>query len=93
MNKITAKGIEKYLQENYGDVRHDCKRLKLACTELSKQYKCKSIEVFYFMIENRPIPNLNTHSYGFNTRFGRHIKYKFTKIYNNGTVLQNTKQN
>lgn len=84
MKRLTTKGIKSYLINNYGEVRHDCDKLKKTCQTVSKRCGCKPIEVFHFMIENRPIPGLYTHSYGFNTREGRAIKEQFEYLYYHG---------
>ena len=82
MKRLTAIGIERYLIETYGVVRHDVAKLMKASQSVAKRYGCKPIEVFHFMIEDEPIDGLYTHSYGFNTREGRHIKDEFTQKYN-----------
>jgi hypothetical protein len=82
MKRLTAIGIERYLTETYGVVRHDVAKLMKASQSVAKRYGCKPIEVFHFMIEDEPIDGLYTHSYGFNTREGRHIKDEFTQKYN-----------
>ena len=84
MKRLTTNGIKNHLIKTYGVVRHDCDKLKETCQIVSKRYGCKPIEVFHFMIEDRPIPGLYTHSYGFNTRAGRVIKKKFEYFYYHG---------
>lgn len=81
MGRLTTNGIKNYLSKNYGEVKHDCDKLKIACQTISKRYGCTPTEVFHFMIENEPITGLYTHSYGFNTRSGRGIKEEFTNEY------------
>lgn len=83
MRNLTSKGIKKYLIDNYKECRHDTDALKKASQIIAKKYKCKAIEVFHFMIEQTPINNLHTHSYGFNTRLGREIRSEFEYYYNN----------
>ena len=61
---------------------HDVAKLMKVSQSVAKRYGCKPIEVFHFMIENEPIDGLDTHSYAFNTRLGRHIKDEFTQKYN-----------
>ncbi|MEJ6767425.1 MAG: hypothetical protein QNK97_04385 [Gammaproteobacteria bacterium] len=82
MNKLTTKGINNYLIENYGVVRHDCERLKTSCQSIAKDYGVNTVHVFHFMVEQEPIPNLYTHSYGYNTRLGREIREAFNNYYN-----------
>ena len=71
MKYLTSKGIKNYLINNYGQLRHEPTKLKIACQKISKIYKCKPLEV------------LHTHSYGFNTRLGRDIRNEFDYYYNN----------
>jgi hypothetical protein len=81
MKQLTPNGIKNYLIRNYGEVKHDCQKLRESCHIISKRYGCKSIEVFHFMIEQDPIPSLRTHSYGYNTRLGRQIREEFQNEY------------
>ena len=82
MVRLTTKGMERHLVENYGEVRHNLDAMRLACVETAKQFNCKALDMFYFMIEQQPIPNLYTHSYGFNTGLGREIRQQFESNYN-----------
>ena len=84
MKRLTTNGIKNYLIKNYGEIRHDLDAMRLACVETAKQFNCKALDVFYFMIEQEPIPNLYTHSYGFNTRLGREIRQQFEINYYGG---------
>lgn len=81
MKKLTSRGIERYLTENYGHVKHDCDRLNDTCKVLSIRYKCRAIDMFHFIVEQKPILSLHTHSYGFNTRQGRLIREEFSNEY------------
>lgn len=81
MKRLTENNIKKYLIENYGEVRHNCESIKNACMSTARNYKCSSLDIFYFMIEDRPIERLYTHSYGYNTREGRGIKETFECYY------------
>ena len=83
MQYLTSKGIKNYLINNYGELRHEPTKLKIACQKISKIYKCTPLEVFHFMIEQTPISNLHTHSYGFNTSLGRDIRNEFKYYYYN----------
>ena len=81
MKRLTENNIKKYLIENYGEVRHNLDAMRLACVETAKQFNCKALDMFYFMIEQQPIPNLYTHSYGFDTSLGREIRQQFESNY------------
>jgi hypothetical protein len=62
---MRAKEMHKYLTENYGKVVHDI----------------EAKDIFLFMVENKPIAGMYTHSYGFNTREGRALKSQFDTYY------------
>ena len=81
MKRLTENNIKKYLIENYGEVRHNLDAMRLACVETAKQFNCKALDMFYFMIEQQPIPNLYTHSYGADTSLGREIRQQFESNY------------
>tara|TARA_R110001606_G_scaffold361182_1_gene514252 strand:+ start:296 stop:556 length:261 start_codon:yes stop_codon:yes gene_type:complete len=83
IKKLTIKFAADYIHYNYGYLKHDIKKLVKASRETAKQYKVKSIDIFFFMIENEPIKGIHTHSYGFNTSEGREVKNTFKNYYNN----------
>ena len=78
---ISQKYIKDYITENYGEVRHDIKRMARACRIIAKIYGYTPKQIFHFMIEQEPL--MGTHSYGFNTRYGREIRAEFEVKYNN----------
>lgn len=81
INKLTEKKVQNYIIYNYGYLKHDIKKLVKASRETAKQYNCTPLEMFFFIIENKPIQKLYTHSYNFNTRIGRAIKETFKNNY------------
>jgi len=83
IKKLTDKFAENYIHYNYGYLKHDIKKLVKASRETAKQYKVSPLEIFFFMIENKELKKLYTHSYGFNTAGGREIKETFQNYYNN----------
>tara|TARA_R110002167_G_scaffold258567_1_gene465122 strand:+ start:447 stop:698 length:252 start_codon:yes stop_codon:yes gene_type:complete len=83
MKYLTENNINNYLINNYGYNKHNTNKLLKASRETAKQYKVKSIDIFFFMIENEPIKGIHTHSYGFNTSEGREVKNTFKNYYNN----------
>ena len=83
MKYLTEKNINNYLVNNYGRNQHNSIKLLKASRKTAKEYKVNAKDIFFFMIENRPIIQLNTHSYGFNTSFGREIKHIFQNYYYN----------
>jgi len=83
IKKLTDKFAENYIHYNYGYLKHDIKKLVKASRTTAKQYNCSPLNMFFFMIENEPIRELRTNSYGFNTAGGREIKETFQNYYNN----------
>tara|TARA_R110002050_G_scaffold297515_1_gene459088 strand:- start:345 stop:596 length:252 start_codon:yes stop_codon:yes gene_type:complete len=81
MKNLTTKAAKEYILNKYGYLNHDIKKLVKASKTTAKQYNVKPLDVFFFMIENKPIKNLYTHSYNFNTSGGREIKETFKNTY------------
>ena len=78
---MKAKQMHKYLMDNYGKVAHDMDNMEYACGELAELHELTPKEVFLFMVEDKPIKGMYTHSYGFNTREGRALKQQFEAYY------------
>ena len=53
--------------------RHDCDALAQAVTDMAAELEYDESELLFLLLENRPIDDLHTHSYGFHTANGRHI--------------------
>lgn len=70
---MTIPQAKKYITENYGEPRHNVNALIKACRKLSRETKLDSEDLFFLLIENRPINEGHTHSYGFHTSQGRHL--------------------
>lgn len=68
---ITQKYIKEYITRNYGALRHCPKALKSAINKTAKENKADPFGLFHLLIENEPMNG--THSYGFHTRYGRHL--------------------
>jgi hypothetical protein len=81
IKKLTLNNAKNYIYYNYGYLKHDIKKLVKASRETAKQYNVSPLEMFLFMIENKEIKQLYTHSYNFNTRIGREIKQQFKNKY------------
>ena len=81
IKKLTLNFAQNYIYYNYGYLKHDIKKLIKASRETAKKYNCTPLQMFLFMIEDKPIKTLFTHSYGFNTRTGREIKETFKNNY------------
>ena len=73
MEKLTVRQATAYIQEKYGQPRHDISKLVKACRMTAKAAKLKPASIFFLMIENQPIAEAYTHSYGFQTATGRHL--------------------
>ena len=73
--------MKKYLTEKYGKVVHDVNKMEVACREVADVHEVDPKEIFHFMVENTPIKGLYTHSYGFNTAYGRELKSQFSEVY------------
>ena len=71
MKKLTIKGATKYINDNYGEPRHNIRSIVKACKRLGSEIEYSPLDLFHLLIENRPIGM--THSYGFHTRHGRHL--------------------
>ena len=81
---ISQKYIKNYITENYGEVRHNLKRMADACRIVAIIYGYTPKQIFHFMIEQKPLigpEGFGTHSYGFNTRYGREIREEFEVQY------------
>lgn len=76
---ISQKYIKDYITENYGEIRHDLKRMAKACRIVAKIYGYTPKQIFHFMIEQVSLGG--THSYGFNTAYGREIREEFNTQY------------
>jgi hypothetical protein len=81
MRHLTTTSINNYLARTHKGLKSNCKALKLASQQTSKEFNCKALDVFFLVVENQEIPELYTHSYGFNTSLGRHIKDVFKGYY------------
>lgn len=81
MKTITQKYIKDYITKNYGQLRHDAKRLKQAINLVAKENDVNPKDLFHLLIENEPIPNSYTHSYGFHTGYGRHLIDSVIELY------------
>ena len=79
-NTISQKYIKDYITENYGEVRHNLKRMAKACRVVAKHYGFTPKQIFHFMIEQEPLTG--THIYVFHTRYGREIREEFEVQYN-----------
>ena len=71
---VTGKQIDKYIKTELDMTpRHDVEALACAVNDMAEELEHDAFELLLLLIENRPIDNLHTHSYGFNTANGRYI--------------------
>ena len=71
---MTGKQVEGYIKYTLQMTpRHDVNALASAVTDMAEELDYDESELLYLLLENRPIVDLHTHSYGFHTANGRHI--------------------
>ena len=79
---MIAKQIEGYIKYTLQKTpRHDCHALAKAITHVGNELDHDECELLYLLLENRPINDMHTHSYGFHTANGRHIIDTLTEKY------------
>ncbi len=77
---MTTDYIKDYIVNNLGcDVRHDLDTLLEAVEETSDTFDVDQEGLLKFMLANEPMTG--THSYGFQTAYGRAIREHFQFIY------------
>lgn len=72
-HSITIAQAKRYIRENYGEERHNVSAVIKACRMVARQTGLDSHDLFLLLIENQPIDEAYTHSYGFHTANGRHL--------------------
>ena len=89
---MTQEQVETYIRVDLDSKpRHDCSALSSAINEVAEEVGHDSHDLMELLLTNTPIPELNTHSYGFHTRNGRVLiesmqeKYEDIKTYNSYT--------
>tara|TARA_R100000781_G_scaffold21005_1_gene15852 strand:- start:107 stop:391 length:285 start_codon:yes stop_codon:yes gene_type:complete len=91
--KLTSKKVRDYMEWRTEEkLRHCPNAIANACNDVAIKYSNKfderlnAKELMKLLFFNDPIPQLHTHSYGFNTRTGRNIiellKYKYYEYEN-----------
>ena len=79
---MTATQITNYLEKEYGECRHDAYAMSEAINQTKEDMDYDNEwDLFHLLIENKPIPTLNTHSYGFHTGNGRKILETIKEYY------------
>ena len=83
---MTAKEVKTYLIETYGECRHDEYAMSEAVNQTREDMDYEDEwDLFHLLVENKPIPSLHTHSYGFHTRNGRSIIERIKSYYHEYT--------
>ena len=71
---MTENAVKNYFKYDIEmEPRHCTKALAQAITDIAEELGYDEAELLWLLIENRPIVDLHTHSYGFHTANGRHI--------------------
>ena len=71
---MTGKKVEGYIKYTLQMTpRHDVHALADAVTDMAQELEYDEFALLQLLIENKPIDDLHTHSYGFHTANGRHI--------------------
>ena len=78
---MTATEITNYLENKYGECRHDAYAMAEAINEMSDILEHDAWDLFHLLVENKPINSLMTHSYGFHTANGRGIIERIKSYY------------
>ena len=79
---MTATQVKTYLENEYGECRHDPYALSEAINQTQQDMDYEDEwDLFHLLIENKPINSLMTHSYGFHTRNGRGIIERIKNYY------------
>ena len=81
---MTGKEIKQYIENLGHEPRHNVDAISHAASEVAYQYSSSTTaeQVVEFMLADKPIPTLATHSYGFHTRSGRGLREMFSEYYN-----------
>ena len=71
---MTAGAVKNYIiDELNSEPKHNCKALAYAFNEVSNRTSIDSRKLMELLLNNKPIPEENTHSYGFHTWQGREL--------------------
>tara|TARA_R100001594_G_scaffold1383_2_gene6001 strand:- start:1645 stop:1914 length:270 start_codon:yes stop_codon:yes gene_type:complete len=71
---ITEEQVEQYIREDLeSEPRHNCEALAEAINYVSHKVDYDPFALMQLLLENKPINELYTHSYGFHTHSGREL--------------------
>ena len=79
---MTGKQIKDYIENELGcEPVHEVDILAEAIAEVAYELEHDECDLLYLLLENKPIDELHTHSYGFHTANGRYIINKLKDKY------------
>mgnify|MGYP003146578321 CR=1 FL=1 len=79
---MTATEITNYLTNEYGVCKHNAYAMAEAINQTQQDMDYNNEwDLFHLLVENKPIPVLYTHSYGFHTQNGRDIIERIKNYY------------
>lgn len=78
---ITIKQMKTYFNNRDLQIRHNLNAFKYALNKVSREIETDGKKIFLLIVENKPIPELFTHSYSFQTATGRQIIENFKQYY------------
>jgi len=79
---MTGKQVEDYIVGDLNKtLRHDAEALANAITDIAKEIDYDEFALMQLLIEDKPIDELHTHSYGFHTANGRSIINGIQNLY------------
>jgi len=71
---MTGQEVEAYIREDLdSEPKHNVDALASAISIVAEKVNHDEYELMQLLLENKPIPKLITHSYGFHTRSGREL--------------------
>ena len=80
---MNGKTVKKYIKELGHEPRHDVDALAYAFNTLAEEENCDAFALMKLMLDDWPIPELYTHSYGFHTSNGRELIESMEAYYYN----------
>ena len=80
---MKAKEIKQYLEENYGECRHDENKFEVALSNTAIAFELNEHDLFHYIVERKNYIG-GAVSYGFDTAYGRDIRRVFEGEYYGG---------
>ena len=93
ISTMNKQEVEQYIREDLGcEPRHCCEALASASKHTAMEIESTPWDVLQLVLENKPMSDFHTHSYGFHTSAGREIINLFKSNYNSYATTNNTKR-